>query len=107
MRRVEEHPILGPATTEEAITIYLDGRPLRALPGETVLATLTAHGYKSCRTTHKRDEPRWFYCGIGRCTDCIMQVDGVPNVRTCVTLVRDGMRVETQHGLGQFTEVCP
>lgn len=29
----------------------------------------------------------------------MMIVDGVPNTRTCVTLVRDGMQVETQHGL--------
>ena len=36
---------------------------------------------------------------MGRCSDCMMIVDGQPNVRTCVTLVKDGMRVEVQHGL--------
>ena len=30
-----------------------------------------------------------------------MVVDGVPNVRTCVTPVREGMDVRTQHGLGE------
>jgi hypothetical protein len=27
-------------------------------------------------------------------------VDGQPNTRACQTAVRDGMRVETQHGFG-------
>jgi NADH dehydrogenase/NADH:ubiquinone oxidoreductase subunit G len=31
-----------------------------------------------------------------------MTVDGVPNVRTCVTPVRDGMIISTQKGLGKW-----
>ncbi|MEA4893161.1 MAG: 2Fe-2S iron-sulfur cluster-binding protein, partial [Peptococcaceae bacterium] len=30
--------------------------------------------------------------------------DGQPNVRTCVTPVRAGMKVETQIGLGRWAE---
>jgi hypothetical protein len=26
----------------------------------------------------------------------MMVVDGVPNIRTCITLVKDGMAIETQ-----------
>ena len=52
------------------------------------------------RKTSKRGEPRQLFCGIGRCTDCVMIVDGQPNVRTCVTPVREGMRVEVQDGRG-------
>jgi hypothetical protein len=29
-----------------------------------------------------------------------MVVDGEPNVRTCITLLREGMTVETQEGKG-------
>jgi hypothetical protein len=29
-----------------------------------------------------------------------MVVDGIPNVRTCLTLVRPGCRVEIQEGVG-------
>jgi predicted molibdopterin-dependent oxidoreductase YjgC len=43
------------------------------------------------------------FCGIGRCTDCVMTVDGVPGVRTCVTEVREGMRVERQRGVGNWS----
>ena len=40
----------------------------------------------------------------GQCTDCVMVVNGRPNVRTCVTRVEAGMRVETQRGLGEKTD---
>ena len=70
-----------------------------ALEGEPIAAALINAGITAFRTTQKRHEPRGIFCAIGRCTDCMMVVDGQPNTRTCVTPVRDGMRVETQHGL--------
>ena len=33
----------------------------------------------------------------GACPNCLMQVDGIPNVRSCTEPVRDGMRVERQN----------
>jgi hypothetical protein len=33
-----------------------------------------------------------------------MVVDGVPNVRTCITPLKPGMKVETQHGKGCVPE---
>ena len=78
-----------------------DGRTLTAHEGETVAAALTANGVRVFRRTAKRGEPRGLFCGIGQCTDCIMEIDGVPNQRTCMTLVRAGMRVNTQRGHGK------
>ena len=52
----------------------------------------------------ERKEPRGFFCAIGKCSSCFMVVDGVPNVRTCVTPVKDGMVVETQRGLGKWAD---
>jgi hypothetical protein len=40
------------------------------------------------------------FCAIGRCTDCIMVVNGQPNIRTCVEPLQSGMVVETQRGKG-------
>ena len=62
-----------------------------------------AAGIKSFRTTAKRNETRGIFCAIGRCTDCMMVVDGIPNTRTCVTMVKDGMKVETQKGLARIS----
>ncbi len=100
--RVVDHPILGKLPEGRTVEITFDGHPLEALEGEPILAALLAHGIQRCRTTVKRREPRWFYCGIGRCTDCVMIVNGIPNVRTCVTTVGAGMKIETQEGLGRW-----
>ncbi len=102
MNRVLQHPILGEAPQEQQIIIYVDGNPCAAREGEMIAAALLANGISTFRFTAKNHKPRGIFCGIGRCTDCIMTVDGVPNVRTCVTKVRDGMRIETQVGVGNW-----
>ena len=33
----------------------------------------------------------------GACPNCLMQIDGIPNVRSCTEPVRDGMHVERQN----------
>ena len=35
---------------------------------------------------------------MGACFECLAVVDGRPNVQTCMTPVRDGMRVRRQDG---------
>lgn len=100
--RVIEHPILGTADAQRTVTITVDGRPIEALEGEPILAALLAKGIRVNRITKKNHEPRGLFCGIGRCTDCVMVVNGVPNVRTCVTPVAEGMIIETQQGLGRW-----
>ncbi|MBM3476530.1 MAG: (2Fe-2S)-binding protein, partial [Armatimonadetes bacterium] len=101
-RRITSHPVLGKLPQAELVTIYLDGEPLAAREGEPIAAALLAAGRRVLRRSEKLNEPRGVFCAIGRCTDCAMTVDGRPNVRTCVTPVRDGMRIETQRGLGSF-----
>lgn len=100
--RVAEHPVLDALDTSKTVTIYYNDTPVPALDGEPVAAALMNAGIRSFRTTAKRHEPRGIFCAIGRCTDCMMIVDGVPNVRTCVCPVHDGMRVYTQNGNGTF-----
>lgn len=100
MRRVTNHPILKIESRTE-VPILVDGKTLYARAGETVAAALTANGIRVFRHTAKRNEPRGLFCGIGQCTDCIMEIDGVPNQRTCMTIVREGMAVNTQNGHGR------
>ena len=99
--RIKEHPILG-RMNEEArrVTIWVDGKPYPAFEGEMVAAALTATGIRTFRYTAKLHHPRGIFCAIGRCTDCALTIDGVPNVRSCVTRVRDGMEIRIQDGLG-------
>lgn len=101
--RITKHPIL-PDDPPADTTIYFDGREIPAKTGEPIAAALLAAGVRVFRKTAKRGYPRGIFCGIGRCTDCVMIVNGKANVRTCVTPVLPGMRVETQHGLGKREE---
>ncbi|MDR0839606.1 MAG: (2Fe-2S)-binding protein [Oscillospiraceae bacterium] len=97
--RVLHHPVLGDLTGQKTVTIYYGEEPVEAFEGEPVAAALLNAGIRVFRKTAKRREPRSVFCAIGRCTDCMMIVDGIPNTRTCVTAVRDGMRVQLQDGL--------
>ena len=98
MSRVTQHPILDIPPAEE-FTITVDGRQITAREGETVAAALLANGIRTFRHTQKRGEPRGVFCGIGQCTDCIMEIDGKLNVRACMTPARPGMIVRSQKGL--------
>ena len=101
--RVVKHPIL-PEDPSPDLTIFFDGKEIPAKRGEPIAAALLASGVRIFRETAKKGYPRGIFCGIGRCTDCVMTVDDQPNVRTCVTPVRQGMKVETQKGLGRWPE---
>lgn len=99
--RILSHAILGDEDMSQTVTITVDGKPIKAKKGEMILAALLAEGIIVNRYTQKRKEPRGLFCGIGLCTDCVMVVNGKPNVRTCVTSVEENMTVETQYGAGK------
>ena len=99
--RIEQHPILGPMQKGKVVKIEVDGKPLEAVEGEPIAAALMATGRTIFRYTRKRNEARGIFCAIGQCTDCMMIVDGTPNVRTCITAVKEGMKIQTQIGLGE------
>lgn len=98
--RIDDHPVLGKGEWGAKITLIVDGKPVEAFEGEPIATALMAAGRRVFRYTGKLKEPRGVFCALGRCTDCVMIVDGQPNVRTCVTPARDGMVVETQIGQG-------
>ena len=102
--RVKDHPILGKEPVMKEVKIIVDGKEIKAYEGEMIASALTAAGIKVFRYTSKYKEPRGVFCAIGRCTDCVMIVNGTPNVRTCVTPVEKDMVIQTQEGLGQWNE---
>jgi predicted molibdopterin-dependent oxidoreductase YjgC len=79
-----------------------DGQELMAREGETIAAALMAAGRRAFRVTGRRAEPRGFFCGMGICYECLVQVDGRPNVQACRIPVTEGMQVETQRGAGSW-----
>ena len=97
--RIENHPILGTYQKGPLVTFTLDGKEMKGYEGEPIAAALRAAGVMTHRHTSKLDMPRGIFCAIGRYTDCVMIVDGKPNIRTCVTPLQEGMKVQTQYGI--------
>lgn len=97
--RIEEHPILGEYEKGKLVDFTFDGETLQGYEGEPIAAALMAAGVKVHRHTRKKGLPRGVFCAIGRCTDCVMVVDGEINVRTCITPLKAGMVIQTQDGL--------
>lgn len=100
--RIYKHPILGDLTKKRKISIYYNGKKIYGYEGEMIASVLYANGIRILRKTEKYKQPRGIFCAIGRCTDCVMTVNGIPNVRTCITPVKDGMKIEFQKGLGKW-----
>ncbi|MFP4478904.1 MAG: (2Fe-2S)-binding protein [Candidatus Izemoplasmatales bacterium] len=90
--RVKEHPILN-FNHQKEIHFTYNGQPLIGYEGDTIAAALYDNGVRhfSDSVVHKR--PRGFYCAIGNCGSCYMRVNGVENVKTCMTLLEEGMLV--------------
>ncbi|WP_071141689.1 (2Fe-2S)-binding protein [Acidaminococcus timonensis] len=98
--RILEHPILGLQNEDKKIVEFtFDGKTLQGYEGEPIAAALKAAGVLIHRYTQKQHKPRGIFCAIGRCTDCVMIVDGKPNIRTCMTPLKAGMNVQTQYGV--------
>jgi NADPH-dependent 2,4-dienoyl-CoA reductase/sulfur reductase-like enzyme len=70
----------------ETIAIDFEGKRIEARAGESLAAALAAHGILALRTTRCGAE-RGIFCGMGVCQDCLVEVDGRPAQRACMTVV--------------------
>ncbi len=75
------------------IALRLDGEPLEAMQGDTLLTALLAGGAGYLRTSEFGDGPRAGFCLMGACQDCWVEVEGLGRVRACATLAEPGMEV--------------
>lgn len=89
--------------TASAVQITFDGEPLAAVDTDTVASALIAAGHRVFTIDSHDGSPRGGFCFVGRCSDCLMVIDGQPGTMACISPVRDGMRVETQHGRGHWS----
>jgi sarcosine oxidase, subunit alpha len=82
---------------EATVGFAFDGRRHPACEGDTIASALAAGGVDVLSRSFKYHRPRGILCASGRCPNCLVDVDGEPNVRACVTPVTDGMRVRSQN----------
>lgn len=98
--RIQDHAVLGPLPVTELIEFTFDAIPVTVARGEPIAVALLAAGYRVFRAMPERGDERGGYCFVGRCTDCQVIVNGIPGIRSCVTPVTAGMKVQSQQGLG-------
>ena len=79
------------------VTLRFEGRDLPACEGESVAVALYASGERVLSRSVKYHRPRGFFCLDGHCGACLMRVGGKPNIKACLTPVKDGLAVERQN----------
>lgn len=101
--RVKEHPILE-FTDRTKLYFKYNGEDVYGYTGDTIASALHALGIRRLSSSIKLKRPRGFYCAIGNCASCNMIVNDIPNVRTCITELEEGMIVKTQDDKGKVYE---
>ena len=79
------------------VVFQFEGEPVQAFEGDSIASALYAAGVRIFSRSFKYHRPRGLTCVAGRCPNCLMTVDGVPNVRACVEPARDGAVVSGQN----------
>lgn len=74
--------------------MHIDGRPVRALAGDTLLVALLTHGPR-VRDSEFGDGSRAGFCLMGACQDCWVWTESGERLRACSTPVREGLAVLT------------
>jgi predicted molibdopterin-dependent oxidoreductase YjgC len=72
--------------------IEVDGQQVPALGGQTVAAALIASGRRVFRRAPS-GAARGLFCGMGVCFECLVTVEGLGEVRACITHARPGMKI--------------
>ncbi|MDC8756834.1 2Fe-2S iron-sulfur cluster-binding protein [Janthinobacterium fluminis] len=78
----------------EQLTIKINGQPVAAAHGETVLSVLNAVGMRQLARNDSQ-QVMGSYCGMGVCHCCQVKIDGRYKRRACQTIVQADMLVET------------
>lgn len=74
-----------------------NGNPITAKPGDTVASALYRSGVRTFTHSYQYGRPRGLLCLTGSCPNCMVNIDGVPNVRSCTTPARNGLSVLAQN----------
>ncbi|MGW2094989.1 (2Fe-2S)-binding protein [Promicromonospora sukumoe] len=83
---------------DRPLTVWVDGEAVTGTAGQTIAGVLLGAGRRQWRTTHQDGAPRGVFCGIGVCFDCVVEVNGLRDVRACLRRAQDGDVVVRQGG---------
>jgi D-hydroxyproline dehydrogenase subunit gamma len=78
----------------ETVTVVVNGVSVTMPAGSMVSAAILKTGITTFRRS-ATGEPRGPLCGMGRCFECRVTIDGEAHCRSCQTICQDGMDVRT------------
>lgn len=81
-------------TARPSVSFVLDGRPVTALAGDTVLTAVLTQAAQ-LRRNEFGAEPRAGFCLMGACQDCWIATESGERLRACSTFIEAGMRLLT------------
>ncbi|MGY1435018.1 (2Fe-2S)-binding protein [Streptomyces reniochalinae] len=84
---------------DRPLRVTVDGVPADGIAGQTLAGLMLASGRTSWRRAPS-GAPRGLFCGIGVCFDCLVTVNGEPDVRACRRRAVDGDEVTTHSRAG-------
>jgi thioredoxin reductase len=73
------------------VTVFYEGRELRATADATISAVLAANGILGTRQSAAGE--RGLFCGMGVCGECAVAIDDGPTRLACMTFPRSGMQI--------------
>ncbi len=75
------------------VSFSWEGRTVTGFAGDTIASALFADGTRVFSRSFKYHRPRGLMCCAGQCPNCLVNVNGEPTVRACVTPIEPGMQV--------------
>ncbi len=94
--RLPPHPSQA-IDRSQVVTFSYNRKSVSAFHGDTIASALYASGIDILSRSFKYHRPRGPLCCTGRCPNCLMNVDGTPNVRTCTRTAEQGALVHHQN----------
>jgi D-hydroxyproline dehydrogenase subunit gamma len=84
------------AETDRApLTLFVDGAPVQALQGDTLLVALLG-ATRQLRSSEFGDGNRAGFCLMGACQDCWVWTADGERLRACSTVASAGMQISTR-----------
>lgn len=79
------------------VRFTFDGRMMMGFEHESLAAAILVSGPTVLSRSLRFHRPRTVFCSTGECGWCALEVDGVPNVHTCLLKCRDDVIVRSQN----------
>lgn len=98
--RITSHPILS-SPGGKWVRFFLNDSEYIGREGEMVSSAVFATGHRIFGHHHKDGSPQGLFCANGQCSQCTLVIDGVAR-KSCITPLREGMRVNTLEGLPEL-----